>query len=358
MNTLHPGKALLTCLIVGILSGCSHQDLGRTTKTRTVDLPAGKPVIDTGSVNEQQRKDLVKHFRRAPHLKRTDYRMGTGDILEVTIPSLDTPNTSTRVSLEIREDGTINLPLAGKLTCSGMTTEQCRSAIKKAYDGKFLKNPDVSVKVTGFNSVAIIVTGAVESPGRYTLTQNRSTLFEMLARANGLAEGHGDSIFVIRKPPADPATSKVPEEEKPRLIEVDLTDLMNTSNLDANIVVLGDDIITVPPKTERFVYVLGYVNRPGSFTLKEDQDIDTTRILAMAGGLTATARGENSYIIRETENGQLVEPIDLKDISLGKAPPVFMRSGDTLVVGSSFMARLSEFIKPSVSAGFSVAPVP
>ena len=112
------------------------------------------------------------------------------------------------------------------------------------------------------------------------------------------------------------------------------------------------------PQTERFVYVLGYVNRPGSFTLKEDQDIDTTRILAMAGGLTATARGENSYIIRETENGQLVEPIDLKDISLGKAAPVYMRAGDTLVVGSSFLARLSEFIKPSVSAGFSVAPVP
>ena len=351
-------KVILTLLTAACLTSCSHQDLGRTTKTRTVDLPGGKPVIDTGGVSEQQRKDLVEHFQKAPHLKRTDYRMGTGDILEVTIPSLDAPNKSTRVSLEIREDGTINLPLAGKLSCTGMTTEECRTAIREAYDGKFLKNPDVSVKVTEHNSVAIIVIGAVESPGRYTLTQNRSTLFEMLARADGLAEGHGDSIFVTRKPPAEPTTAETPTEEKPRLIEVDLTDLMNTSNLDANIIVLADDIITVPPQTERFVYVLGYVNRPGSFTLKEDQDIDTTRILAMAGGLTATARGENSYIIRETENGQLVEPIDLKDISLGKAAPVYMRAGDTLVVGSSFLARLSEFIKSSVSAGFSVAPVP
>ena len=34
-------------------------------------------------------------------------------------------------------------------------------------------------------------------------------------------------IFVIRKPPAEPTTAETPTEEKPRLIEVDLTDLVD-----------------------------------------------------------------------------------------------------------------------------------
>jgi len=43
--------------------------------------------------------------------------------------------------------------------------------------------------------------------------------------------------------------------------------------------------------------------------------------------------------------------VDLTKIARGVRPPLYMEPGDTLVVGSSTIAKLSEFIRPSVGAG-------
>ena len=50
--------------------------------------------------------------------------------------------------------------------------------------------------------------------------------------------------------------------------------------------------------------------------------------------------------------------VDLTRMARGKTQAETMQPGDTLVVGSSFVARLSEFVRPSVSAGMSYSPVP
>ncbi len=351
----HVHNAVFCALVITTLAGCSRQDLGRTRTKRSVDLPQGIPSANPDRVSNVDRDILIRRFQSVPHLQHDDYRIGPGDTLEISIPALERPDKNSIVRLKLTDNGTINLPLAGKLQCAGLTTDQCRIAIKSAYSKKFLKNPDVAVTVSEYNSVSVIVTGAVEDPDRYVLKQNRTTLFELLARANGLADNHGSRVYVIRKSAAQAGT---PSEAAPQLISIKLSDLMNTSDLKSNIVILNNDIITVPPKTQQYIYVLGYVNRPGSFNLQDDQVVDTTRAMALAGGLTASARGENSYIVRETDRGQSVEPCNLKDISLGKTAPVYMKPGDTLVVGSSFLARLAEFIKPSVSAGLNIAPTP
>ena len=100
------------------------------------------------------------------------------------------------------------------------------------------------------------------------------------------------------------------------------------------------------------------MSRPGSFDISGKGNIDALKAVAMAGGLTPTARAANSWLLRQTAKGQKMVPIDLTKLARGIKPPLQMQSGDTLVVGSSAMAKLSEFIKPSVSAGASFSPVP
>jgi hypothetical protein len=43
--------------------------------------------------------------------------------------------------------------------------------------------------------------------------------------------------------------------------------------------------------------------------------------------------------------------VDLTKIARGVRPPLYVEPGDTLVVGSSAIAKMSEFLRPSVGAG-------
>jgi protein involved in polysaccharide export with SLBB domain len=98
-------------------------------------------------------------------------------------------------------------------------------------------------------------------------------------------------------------------------VVIDLKHLVDDGNLLLNLEVRGGDIITVPPRSPDYVYVLGYVQRPGAYELKDGVRVDALRAVALAGGLSPAARAENSYLVRETAKGQLVVPVDLTKIA-------------------------------------------
>jgi protein involved in polysaccharide export with SLBB domain len=92
--------------------------------------------------------------------------------------------------------------------------------------------------------------------------------------------------------------------------------------------------------------------------MKEDQDVRAMQAVAMAGGLAPSARAQNSYLLKQGPNGQEVIAVDLTKIARGIRPPLMLQSGDTLVVGSGMLAKLAEFIKPSIGASASLTPGP
>ena len=183
--------------------------------------------------------------------------------------------------------------------------------------------------------------------------------------------GAGNALYIMRVPAGQAGTATTTEaaaegvaagaaagDGKPPLIAVDLTQLIERGDLRQNLDVVRGDIITVSSRLDDIIYVLGYVSRPGSYPIKEGQRVDAIRAVALAGGLSSSARAQNSHLVEETEQGQRVTEIDLLSIAKGKNPPVYLKAGDTLIVGSSMMARLAEFIRPSVGAAVSYAPGP
>jgi len=143
---------------------------------------------------------------------------------------------------------------------------------------------------------------------------------------------------------------------KPDIITVDLRDLLDSGDVRLNVPIYGSDIVSIPPRRQDFVYVLGYVQRPGSFELRGKKEVEALQAVAMAGGLSMAARAQNTVLIREEGYGREVISVDLTKIARGSRPPVYMQAGDTLIVGSGFFAKLAEFIRPSVSAGASLTP--
>ena len=81
------------------------------------------------------------------------------------------------------------------------------------------------------------------------------------------------------------------------LITVDLRQLLDKGDMRLNLDIVGGDIVTVPPGRKEFVYVLGYVQRPGAFELESRKRVRALQAVAMAGGLSGTARAQHSCLI-------------------------------------------------------------
>ena len=152
---------------------------------------------------------------------------------------------------------------------------------------------------------------------------------------------------------SDPAAQT---DSSRQIIVVDLKELLDKGNLRLNLEVVNGDVITVPRRIEEYVYILGFVARPGAYELKDGMRVDAMRAVALAGGLAPAARAGKSILLRETPEGQKVVPVDLTKIARGVRPPLYMQPGDTLVVGTDFIMRLKEFVRPSVSALYSPIP--
>jgi protein involved in polysaccharide export with SLBB domain len=144
----------------------------------------------------------------------------------------------------------------------------------------------------------------------------------------------------------------VPSLKGRTVIAVDLIQLVDEGNLLYNIELQNDDIVVVPPVVNRYVYVLGYVNGPGQFVFTERMNLDCVGAVAMAGGLMDTARAENTYLIRLTDQGITRVQIDLIKMRAGIRPPIYLQSGDTVVVGTNWLVRVMAAITPTYGQGW------
>lgn len=97
---------------------------------------------------------------------------------------------------------------------------------------------------------------------------------------------------------------------------------------------IPDPVVTVQvQKTDgNAIYVLGKVNRPGSFVMQ--RPLDVTQALAMAGGL-ATFADENSIsVLRRASGAQTAMPFRYGDVQKGKSldQNIMLQPGDVVVV--------------------------
>jgi polysaccharide biosynthesis/export protein len=94
-------------------------------------------------------------------------------------------------------------------------------------------------------------------------------------------------------------------------------------------------VVTVPHAG--IVYVLGAVSHSGGFVLTNDRaQMTTLKILALAGGLTRTAKSDHAVIVRKDNQGQQHEvSVDLKKIMRHEAEDLQLQPSDVLIVPSS-----------------------
>lgn len=267
----------------------------------------------------------------------TEYRIGARDLLEIEVYELEEPNKSKQLKVRVAQDGQIVVPLLGPVTAAGRTAGELQADLVVALAKDYLVNPSVTVAIAEHQARHITVLGAVQQPGTFHLKDNSTTLVDVLALAGGPNDKAGSVVYVARAAsPTDEvgvanASTGDGGAPAPRLLKIDLIDLVERGDLRANCVLEDGDVVHVPAAARFFV--MGEVNEGGAFPLRGD--ITLLRALALAGGLKDTATPAATTLIRTTPKGRTTIPIDLNEVRAGSEKDLLMQPDDVLLVNES-----------------------
>jgi polysaccharide export outer membrane protein len=248
-----------------------------------------------------------------------EYRIGPGDLLQLTVIEFDALNRQYRVS----EEGSINLPYLGETEVEGLTRSELEKKLSLLLQEKnYIKNPQVSVLIIEYQSKRIYLLGAVEKSGPYELL-GRMTLLKLLSQAGGLTPEAGKEIIITRQlADGNKTTLTIPVE-----------DLLLKGNPSLDIPLQPDDIINVPVDKTVLIYVTGRVKNPGALEVRSSNIPTLLRAIAMAGGFDDRAAKGKVRIKRTDETGKEIEiKVDVGDIMKGKRKDVQLLADDVVIV--------------------------
>jgi len=288
--------------------------------------------------------------KRGPY---RDYKIGPEDLLEISVFEEEKLNKIVRVSSQ----GNISLPLLGTVGVKGLTANELEKEIRDLLAEKYFRDPHVSVFIKEYRSQRISVIGAVEKPGVFDVT-GQKTVLDMLTMAGGLKEDGGQLLFLIRPPRMEDETvieGEDSNDQRPKTFVIDLEELLVKGNLASNLLLIHGDVINIPLSGK--FYVDGEVRSPGSFPIK-GKKITVTQAITMAGGLTAKASSAETKIIRYSvsgkENGKDILSANVDSIKKGVEEDLYLQESDMVIVPKSgtkaFLTELWDFIKGRIGA--------
>jgi len=121
-------------------------------------------------------------------------------------------------------------------------------------------------------------------------------------------------------------------------------------------VVNPGDVVIVPKAG--IVYVLGDVNHPGGYVMANNESKMTMlQALALAGGLTKTAKQGHARLIRNVNGSYSDRVLSVGDLQEGKVPDIAMQPGDVLYVPFSYGRNIAVLGAGSIAAAATSAAV-
>lgn len=227
-----------------------------------------------------------------------------GDLLELLVLPNASDSSTKPIPVRVSEEGSIQVPLVGKVFVAGLTVGEAELAITRAAQERGIyQNPVVSLAIKKPRSNRITVIGAVRKEGVYELPVAQSTLLDAILAAGNLTEDADSRVqiyrsraFSQRQPGSvlnvaastSTSTSSSPTselEEGESTAEPIVIDLSQLGSKNGEPYLLEDgDIVVVPQRLKESVYVLGLVNRPGKIDIPPNQELYLLDALAMAGG--------------------------------------------------------------------------
>jgi polysaccharide export outer membrane protein len=239
--------------------------------------------------------------------KSEDYRLGAGDLLKIVVFDHDEFSVDARVS----QTGNITFPLVGQVPVAGLSTRDAELLLARdLMDGGFVKQPQISVLVSEYQSQKVSVMGQVTKAGQYPLEASKRVI-DVLAMAGG----------VLNDSAADDATVVRTDGSR---VEIDLQRLFD-GDPQMNLEVHDGDTVFVRRAPQFYIY--GLVQHPGEYRLTRNTTI--SQAISIGGGLT----------LRGTQRRAIVKRVDAQ----GKEHKYSVRDEDVLQPNDVLLIKESFF---------------
>ena len=294
------------------------------------------------------------------------YILGAGDRLELSF--LSPAYASLGGSFEILNDGSTSLPMISSVVLSGLTVNQANRWLTSLYR-RYLRRPDVNLRVAQPRPMQVSVVGQVENPGVYVLSpggegstvEGKSasipglpTVVSAIQKAGGITlNANLSDVRLQRKLPGDGSQL--------RETQLNLASLLQQGDKRQNPFLFDGDTIVItrapaPPPDEVLelaaanlspetitVNVVGEVKNPGRQAVRAGTPL--IQAILSAGGPTAMRANRNNVeLVRINRDGTATlrrYAIDYKQgVSGPRNPP--LREGDTVIVNRSVLASGSD----------------
>jgi polysaccharide biosynthesis/export protein len=259
------------------------------------------------------------------------YVIGAEDVIQISVWG----NAELSVTVPVRPDGMLSMPLVGDIKAAGLTPLELKKNLEKELI-RFVKAPVVSVIVTAINSFKVFVfgdgaskvlfasgnaaggttvQGGTSKSGEITLRRH-TTLLQLLAQLGSLSEIDLAHAYLLRD------GTKLP---------VNFEQLMIHGDYSQDVALQADDVIYLPGGYSNRIRVTGAVRTPGSIPYAEGMTA-LDAVLA-SGGFTEFASENDVLIVRKDGNGATKINVKLKDVMNGNnTKNVLLKPGDIVTV--------------------------
>ena len=333
---------LLACGIAA--TGCAV-----TSGLQTYDLPTqGAYQTDQGAqltvvqltqdnlpshlLNNIQSANSIYHlFNNKQHI----YRLTAGDVLsiqlwaypEITPPIQDISNIKA-AGYPIDPNGNVYLPLLGQVKVAGKTLAETNQYLRSQFS-RYLKHPDVVVRVLSYEGRRYFVNGQVMRSGQYTLNDQPISIYTALGQAGGVNTETGDNTNI-------------------QLIRQGQTYHLNAVELEKqglslhNLLIQPNDTIFVNAKQNQKLYVMGESNKSQALTLR-DQGMTLSDVLGESEGVNPySASAARIFVMRTDLNTKTSTIYHLNLSSLGNlalANQFQMQKNDIVYIDATGLTR-------------------
>lgn len=290
------------------------------------------------------------------------YLLGPGDVIEGKVLGEEQFNFVSTVD----EDGKIQVPFFDEGVVAKCKTEKdLRGDVAKLLS-KYLKNPQISVRVTERKSrPPAVVSGEVKLPARVDLPRT-TRLLELINFSNGLTKDASGMIEVFHTQPpvctdAEEAAFWKTEMENSRDVPSKLYSFssLQLGKDESNPIIYPGDLIYV--RKAQPVYVIGEVMILKEITMGEN-GLSLMEAIAQAGGFSREAKKKEITIQRVNPNSKEKRDfikVNYELIRKGEQKDVMLQPNDIIVVDKtkkSIAQTILEIATGSVQSFSNVLP--
>lgn len=341
-------------------SGASRLQVQRVEKSKNLQGVVVRKLDDALTrklAAGRQNKPFSEVFGGA---KPKSYPVGAGDTVTVSVwetpPSIlfggatldvkvGTSGTNAEVlpPQMVMDDGTINMPFAGRIKVAGRSVREIEKDITNRLQGK-ANNPQVMVRVSGNPTSQVSVIGDVAESTNLTLTPKGERLLDALAAAGGVAH------------PITKVSLQLSRKGKVASMPLDAV----VADPKQNIPLLPGDVLTAQFQPWS-ISVLGATGRNQELPF-EARGISLAQALARSSGLNDNRADPGGVFIFRFEDAGLVEGASVQPAGSNKIPVVYqvdfedpasffvtqnfiMQDKDVIYVANMPSAELEKFLR-------------